>query len=98
MKTIRFSPSGTPISDFEIDTFVDKIFSTDKDETYEISTHIVIDEIRARVNEKKIDLNNLTIEIWEKGIYHNFPIDKDGRSPDWYPCQEIWENIAIRLV
>jgi len=52
-KIIRLVPKGEAVSDFEISKFVDEIVSSEKTE-FLISTNLVINEIRARIFEKRI--------------------------------------------
>ena len=93
MKTIKFSPTGQAISDYKISEFVDKIFESPKTR-FNISTHLVIDEIRARVKEGKINLDDITILIEDREKV----LDINGRSWNWYPPEEVWDNILTRLI
>ena len=98
MKTIKFIPSGKAVSDFEISKFVDDILASDK-KIFHVSTNLVIDEIRARIKEKKIRLNDLDIYVTNKeGDEVPFTIDKDGRSYDRQESQEVHSNILDRLL
>lgn len=93
IKIIRFENTGIPISDYKIAEFVDIFLKSDKLEV-SVSTHLVIDEIRARIAEGT--LNHEDVEICVDG--YPFNIDKDGRSNDWQPIQEIHTNILTRIL
>lgn len=99
MKNIRFIPSGNAISDFEISKFVDAIFASSETE-FEISTAMVIDEIRARVAEKKLKIDDFQIWVESDIVGEQIPfnIDKDGRSSDWQKSQEVHDNILDRIL
>src|SRR5436190_11120459 len=98
MKTIIFEEIGNPISDFEIYSYVDHIFSEKGMDTYSISNRTVLDEIRARVKEGRINHEDLTIILRIDGEDVPFSIDKNGRSTDWKPCLNIHSDIVIRLL
>ena len=109
MKTILFSKTGTPVSDYAVQEFVDEMFKDNSDKEYNINNALIIDEIRARVKEKRIELGSFTISIQhispnyppEEGVVRKFNIDKDGRSNDWngfgHPLV-IAEGIMMRLL
>lgn len=98
MKIIRFLPSGRAISDFEISKYVDEIMSSNEKE-FHVSTHLVIDEIRARIKEKKINLNDIQIYITDNyNCEYLFTIDKDGRSKNWQDSQEVQEKLFMRIL
>ena len=92
MKTIIFNEQGEAVSDFKISQYVDNIINSEAT-VFNVSTQLVIDEMRARINEKKINTEDFKFIV---GI-HDFVVDKDGRSRDWKPCQEVAEKIMIRL-
>jgi hypothetical protein len=92
-KIINFTSTGESVSDFKISEWVDNMLYSDRIE-FNISTHLVIDEIRARIKEGRIKLED--IEILIQGEV--FPVDKDGRSSMWYPVQEVQDNILNRLL
>lgn len=93
MKTIRFSSTGQAVSDYKISKFVDEIFKSPKTR-FNVSTHLVIDEIRARIKEKRINLDDITIMVEENEKI----LDVNGRSHDWYPEEETWDNILMKLM
>lgn len=93
MKRIYYSQNGEAVSDYNIATFVDDIFKSDKEE-FHISTAMIIDELRARVYEKRLDLNSFTVIV--EG--DEFIIDKNGRSRNWSNCLEVGMNIIDRLL
>ena len=98
MKTIRFVPDGVAVSDFDVYKYVDNIMNSDEME-FDVSSHIVIDEIRARIRESRIGVDD--VDVWvtdQAGNYKHFAIDKDGRSSDWLPFQDVRDDIIGRLI
>lgn len=98
-KIIKFIPGGKAISDFEISNYVDKIIKSKKT-VFEISTNMVIDEIKARIREKTIDKKDFTIQIWneESKILMTIDIDKNGTQSEYYKSQDIHCDILMRLL
>lgn len=98
MKTISFTRSGKPISDFALNTDLDA-FLRSEDEDWQISSHLIIDEVRARIKEGKIKIEDVQIYVEDlDGFINWFPIDKNGRSDGWVDSLEIFENIMLRLL
>lgn len=98
MKNIRFIPSGKPVSDFEISKFVDAIFASSETE-FSTSTHLVIEEIRARVVEKKLKLDDFQIWIQgDDGKEMKFNMDVAASSDDWQKSQDVWSDILNRVL
>lgn len=98
MKTIKFIPTGKAISDFEISKFVDEMLTSEEQE-FHISTNLVIDEIRARIVERKIGLDDLHIYVADEfGGETYFTIDKNGRSNDFEKSQDIHTDILTRII
>ena len=63
------------------------------------STHLVIDEIRARIAEKKINKDDY--EIWvedSKGELHLKLLTDSGRSSNWYDTEEVMDDILLRMI
>lgn len=106
MLNIVFTPNAETISDFEIYSFVDELIYNDfvysKDEyTIAISTHLVIDEIRARIKQNELNRDYIAIYVCrylldDEIIYK--PIDKDGRSEIWTLAETILDRILDRLI
>lgn len=98
MKIIKFSPKGEAISDFEISKYVDNIMNSEQNE-FIVSTNLIIEEIRARIKEGRINTDDIAIYVTDfEGEEFPFIIDKDGRSNRWVNSQEIWDNILNRLL
>ena len=97
MKTVKFIPTGKAVSDFEISEYVDNILISDEDE-FHTSTHMVIDEIRARILEGRIGVDDLHVYVMGKEGEEYFAIDKNGRSSDWVESQKIHSDILTRLI
>lgn len=95
MKTIHYNRTGLAISDYNISEWIDNMLK-EKQESFTISTFLVIDEIRARIKEGKIRVDDITIIT--EGKY--FTIDKNGRSNDWNNCSQITlqESILMRIL
>ena len=74
------------------------MFSDKGLDTYSICNKLVLDEIRARVKEGRINNEDLTVILRVNGEDHNFVIDKDGRSNDWKPCLHVKNDILNRLI
>lgn len=97
MKIITFCRKGEAVSDFEISNYVDKIFKS-RQRIWKVSTVLIIDEIRARVKEGKLDLNKFQILVEDlDGIMSTFTIDKNGRSWSWKNSMEKFKDITLRL-
>lgn len=92
-KNIYFEKNGKAISDYEISNFVDDIVNSNKID-FHVSTHLVIDEIRARIKEQRILLNSIRIYVDDK----EFIIDKDGRASNWPEILCFWETIMMRIL
>jgi hypothetical protein len=98
MKTIKFISMGEAVSDFEISKYVDKIFASSENE-FHTSTHLVINEIRARVAEGFLKTKDF--KIWVEDVDGEevvFVVDKDGRGKNWQPTQEVSTDILDRLI
>ena len=95
MKTINYNKEGESVSDYKIKEWVDNFINSD-DSHASISTAMIIDEIRARIKEGKIDCGAIRIIVDGSP----FRIDKDGRSNDWhqFPQLEVFESILMRLI
>mgnify|MGYP000429126206 CR=1 FL=1 len=99
MKIIRLTKRGEAISDFNISNYVDVIVSAEPNAEFNISTGMVIDELRARIAEGVIDTNDYTVMVDdENGELQQFNIDKNGRSQDWQPIQYTFENTISRIL
>lgn len=99
MKTIIFEEIGNPISDFEIYNYVDHIFSDKGMDTYSISNRLVLDEIRARIKEGRINHEDVTVIIRKNGVNcEEFFIDKNGKF-DGHISEvlQVHSNILRRL-
>lgn len=93
-KIIKFQADGIAFSDYQIQEVVDSFFNDKVDTVLVTSTHLIISKVRARVKEGRINYDE--IRIFVDGEEWNF--DKDGRSWDWKPSQNVWENIISRLL
>ena len=91
-KIIRLVPKGEAVSDFEISKFVDEIVSSEKTE-FLISTNLVINEIRARIFEKRI--KRYDFEIYAEDVLLH--IDEDGRIRNPQKSQDVNSDILDRL-
>lgn len=94
MKTINYTPEGEAISDFNVNQWLDDFLLNAFVDKANISSHIVIDEIRARIKEGSIIHGE--IEIYIEGEL--FPVDENGRSDIWYPSQDVQQRILMRLL
>lgn len=98
MKTIKFTRLGVVISDFEISKFVDEMLASNTDE-FHVGTSLIIDEIRARIKEGSIGINDL--EVWVEdtdGELVYFNIDKNGKTQDMTETLRVHTNILTRLI
>ena len=98
-KVVIFCHYGKAIPDVKVSDAVDK-FLDGPALSINVSTHLFIDEIRARIKEGQI-MYNVDVKILVLDSLWNFTekvIDVNGRSCVWVDTEEIAENIMIRLL
>lgn len=62
------------------------------------STHLIIDEIRARIAEGIINVNDVEIYVEDsKGEIHLKKLDEHGRTDDWFDTEYVLDDIFDRL-
>lgn len=100
MKKIIFCREGEAISDFKISEWVDKNIMNTNNSEHKISSHLIIDEVRVRVKEGKLNRKDLCILIQRLNLssYTVFLIDKYGKSNDWVDSLDIQYNMLMKLM
>lgn len=99
MKTIIYQPGGQyTISDFEVSQFLDQIIKQEGPVTASITNFLVIEEVRARIAEGVLAHDYFEIKVISESGLVPFRIDKHGRSEDWVPAMNIYEDMLTRVI
>lgn len=98
MKILRYTPAAKAISDWEISSFVDYMIQS-SEQQFCVSTHLVIDEIRARVAENKISKDLFHILVTDvDGKEKRKKLLSDGKAEKWYETEEVGSRIISRIL
>lgn len=99
-KIVRFCREGDAISDWEIAETVDALIaSKTKNVCYQFSTHLVLDELRARAAEGLVNMEDFSVYIEDTaGVSHLVHIDNRGRCSEWFDSETVMDKILERLL
>lgn len=98
MITIEYCKDGTPISDFEMDEFVNdikKLIENNVTKTLKISNELVIRYIQFEILKNEIDYRNIVLKFEGKII----EFDEDGIMKD-YPVNllTVYVDICTKII
>lgn len=99
MKTIIYDPKGPSVRDHDVASEVDKIFTLDGDSEHRYGTHLVIEEVRARISEGAVNLQDVTLQVINKaGQLCEKTVNKYGASSDWCDTEYVFNEILARIL
>jgi hypothetical protein len=94
MIEVHYCEGGMPVSDFDIYDYVN---SLGMDCVVFVSTADVIHELRARIAEDKLKVEDVEVYIG-KGKEHPFIINQYGAVPNWHGVLTNSVDISVRIL